>query len=253
MKDKIIIAAVISVFVSFFLLVILLVHPVKQQEQAEETKIIEEEYVGGAGENEPLEPVIEGDSGEDGDWIMTIDSTFQVDASMGTRKSMVELIFEYSGYIPFADGQHYYGKGYFKSPDGIDNLARETPVGMDSLGYIIWVYRNTFGYCDPLFNDPITYYQKSQKISAAELQVGDIGMYTDKNGEKNHFGICIGYDHAIPVFSHCSNLVAPKYPCGNDRLSFLRSAADSYYMGNAPVEFNFFFRPDVPWKEGGLK
>lgn len=245
MKKRIVLIVLLG---SFFFLS-LSINTDRKGHVAKEEKMAVEEHTYAAGEEIPLESTCIGDPGESDEIELSINSKFSVDNSMEKRKYMLKLVFDHNGYIPFADGQRYYGKGYFKSPDGIDNLRNSSPVGMDSLGYVIWVYRNTFGYCDPLFNNPIEYYQKSQKVTVSELQVGDVGMYTNDEGEKNHFGIFVGYEQGIPVFSHCSNLVAPKYPCGNDRLSFLQSSTNSYYLGNAPVELNYFFRPDMPWEE----
>lgn len=214
----------------------------------ETSPVNESGYVSDGGEVEPLVQAEPGDPGIEDEGELTILSEITVEVSGQSSEDMLAFVYQYLGYIPFADGGRFYGTGYFKAPDGVDNRIQE-PVGMDSLGYVIWLYRNVFGICSEDFENPIILYGNSQKVKIEDLKVGDIGMYTDQLGVPNHFGVFVGYDHGIPVFAHCAGIAVPKYPCGNDRLSFLRAAVEDYYMGNAPVELNFFFRPEVPWTD----
>ena len=239
----------ISLFILFLILISRLLAIEKEDVAIETVTDISygQGYISDGGEVGSIVPAEEGDAGIVDEEVLTIYSEIPMEASGKTKEGMVAFILDYMGYIPFADGGRFYGTGYFKSPDGVDNRI-QSPAGMDSLGYVIWVYRNVFGSCSEKLENPVANLQEWQQVSVENLQIGDIGMYTDKAGERNHFGIFVGYDHGIPVFSHCSGLMALKYPCGNDRLSFLKSMTSLYYMGNAPVEFNFFFRLDVPWE-----
>lgn len=206
-----------------------------------------EEHVSDGGEVGDLVPM-EGDAGELELHELSIGSIIPVEVTAATKTEMVSFILNYLGYIPFADKGRFYGTGYFKSPDGVDNRNQE-PVGVDSLGYVIWVYRNIFGTCPVEFEEPEKWPVIWSPVTTQELEIGDIGVHQDTSNNQNHFGLFVGYSSGFPVFVHCSGLAAPGYPGGNDRLSFLKSATTSFYMGNAPVDFHYFYRPDVEWKD----
>jgi len=204
------------------------------------------DFVSDGEEVGELVPIY-GDAGISDEEELSILSPIPVEVSAATKKEMVSFILSYLGYIPFADQGRFYGTGYFKSPDGVDNRI-QTPVGVDSLGYVIWVYRNVFASSSPAFNEPEGWPQQWQQITVTELEIGDIGVYQDPSSTQNHYGVFVGHSNGFPVFAHCSGVAAPKYPCGNDRLAFLKSVTQQYYMGNAPVDFHYFFRPMVDWE-----
>lgn len=169
-----------------------------------------------------------------------------------SRKSLIDLALEYDGYIPYAAGGRYYHKGFPKYPDGIDNrgAAPDMQTGMDSYGYVYWLYKNVFGSLTEEWFDISTLYETAMSVQAGELQVGDIGMMEAADSKRNHFGVCVGFINGHPVFTHCLNSPVEKYPMGNNRLSFLKSEFNGYIRGSAPVEFREFIRPAVNWEDG---
>lgn len=167
-----------------------------------------------------------------------------------SRKTLIELALEYNGYIPFASGGRSFDKGFHKYTDGIDNRGRapELQTGLDSWGYVLWLFRNTFGTVGEEWLDPESFAGKASEVEKENLEVGDIGMLSGPGEAGNHFGVCIGFIDGIPVFSHCANIPADRYPLGNSRLSFLSGSTDLYLQGSPPVGFTRFYRPLVSWE-----
>lgn len=199
---------------------------------------------GCAGKEERSESLIQfqqGDIGVEENDAPAREDVIAITRDSDARVRMIKLIEEYHGYIPFLDGETYYGEGYFKSEEGVDNRSGDA-YGMDSLGYVIWVYRNTFGSADKELEEGVSFLKTKTEVPADKLRVGDIGVYSPDEQIPNHYGIYVGDYDGVPVFSHLSGECAEKYPCGHDRYSFLRSARDSYFQGNAPVEFTKFYR-----------
>jgi len=168
-----------------------------------------------------------------------------------TRKALIELALEYNGYIPYAQGGRSFDKGFHKYPGGIDNRGKgsELQTGLDSWGYVIWLFRNTLGATGDEWLSPETIAETSMEVAESALEVGDVGMLLPPGSSGNHYGVCVGFIDGIPVFSHCANVPADKYPCGNNRLSYLESSTGLYLHGSAPVAFTFFFRPESGWEE----
>ena len=167
-----------------------------------------------------------------------------------TRKRLIDLALEYDGFIPYATGGRYYYDGFPKYPGGIDNrgAAPEQQTGMDSYGYVYWLYKNVFGSLGEEWFDISTLYETAMSVSVSDIQVGDIGMMQPADSKRNHFGVCVGFINGHPVFTHCLNSPVEKYPLGNNRLSFVKSDFNSYIRGSAPVEFKEFIRPAVNWE-----
>jgi len=168
-----------------------------------------------------------------------------------SRKALIEIALEYNGYIPFASGGRSFEKGFHKYRSGIDNRGKppELQTGLDSWGYVMWLFRNTFGEDGDEWLSPEALSKTAAEVKREDLQVGDIGMLYPPGENGNHFGVCVGYIDGIPVFSHCANIPAEGYPCGNSRLSCLSAEEDLYMHGSAPVGFTCFFRPAVAWEE----
>lgn len=171
-----------------------------------------------------------------------------IEAEIQNPYGLVNFILQYDGVIPYTEGGRYWGRGFFASKTGIDNRLMEKKIGMDSLGYVCWVYHNLFGEVRNEIKDPVAAYQNGNRIKVEELKIGDIGMTGCETGKPNHFGIFIGYDSGRPVFTHCSSIPQPNYPGGVNGLSYLLSANNAYYNGIPPVDFRYFVRPQVIWK-----
>lgn len=173
-----------------------------------------------------------------------------------TKDRMIKLAIDSLEALPFKEGgRDCYYEGFIRYSDIIDNYKLENSDlgdlshGMDSQGFVIWLYRNIFGICSSDFLDLVKMYENGDKVSQSELNVGDIGLYTDKEGFPNHYGVCVGFDNGIPVFAHCSGIYRSKLPMGTNIISHLKSASTDYICGYPPVEFNYFFRPNVDWEE----
>lgn len=194
---------------------------------------------------------LEGENGFDETEQLTIADPIQPLFEEKTRWNLFQLAYSYNGKIPYCVGGRFWQQGYPVIDGGIDNrnLPEGVSMGMDSLGYVIWLYRNMFGICDEEMEAPVALLYEKYKINKEQLEVGDIGMAT-LNSDENHYGVCIGYDHGIPVFTHCDSSPSELYPGGTTRFSYLSASAKRYYMGNRPVDLQYFFRPpNILWEE----
>lgn len=188
-----------------------------------------------------------GDPGEDIE-IRTLDTVIEPLADQPTKAAMQEIALSYNGKIPYMDGAKCLVQGYPVLDTGFDYtlLPEGGFVGMDSLGYVEWLYLNTFGQCPEELQKPEDVYEK-YRVEEDELEIGDIGMYT-LDGQ-NHYGICIGYENDKAVFSHCSSIPKEKYPGGCTSVSYLASQNSTYLQGNPPEDFKYFIRIPVAWEE----
>ena len=174
------------------------------------------------------------------------DNAYSFDSDYKLNKSSLVSICMDSLYkIPFVYGGRCYTKGYLisKNPD------TDYYNGVDSVGYLIWAYRQLQGYTPTAASDPLYYYEvhPDKRVNAvSELQVGDIGMVS-LNKTDNSFGIFIGFYMDNPVFVHCSNEPHLVFEKGCVRLSYLKSVCDAYLEGSRPVDYKYFIRPDVEW------
>ena len=195
-----------------------------------------------------------GDAGDDEDRRYTdkelIASVFDT-GRKHSRKALIELALGYNGCIPYAQGGRSYDKGFHKYPGGIDNRGKlpELQTGLDSWGYVVWLFRNTNGSAGDEWLSPEAFAGASMEVTESGLEVGDVGMLSEPGSSGNHYGVCVGFLDGIPVFSHCANIPADGYPCGNSRLSYLASSTALYLHGSAPVRFTCFYRPGNSWEE----
>lgn len=261
----------VGIFISICLFACLLIKRNKEEKLSKENetpayesvKVYEKDDPAGEDYIEIDETVesetLSGDAGDEGSYEADINTPIEdvLNNEKHTKDRMIRLAIDSLEAIPFKDGgRDCYYEGFVRYNDVIDNYKLEMTElgdlshGMDSQGFVIWLYRNTFGICQSDFLDLVKMYNgSSTKVSSSELQVGDIGLLTDKEGDPNHFGVCVGFDKDIPVFAHCTGIYKDKLPMGTNIISHLKSASNDYLCGYPPVEFNFFFRPDVDWEE----
>lgn len=194
-----------------------------------------------------IEDIQEGDAGISDMPTWDITTPLKIPKENGTKMNMIKLAVSYNEKIPYQEDGFCWTEGYPIFSEGIDSrfVPEDTSLGVSSLGYCIWIYRNIFGNCDSEFLDPTKMYEK-YAIKKEELQIGDIGMYALEGA--NHYGVCIGYDNGYPVFTHCDSIPKGKYPGGCNKLAYLKDGDTPFYTGNRPVEFNYFFRPNVTWE-----
>ena len=201
-------------------------------------------------EEELQKSEIKGDAGENEDDIVTYDVSTPLDIEAAcSRMEITRLAIRYHHSIPFQDGERYLAAEYPVVKDGVDirQFPEDAEVGMDSFGYVLWLYRNVFGVTpDGLFSPEDLL--KQSAVPSSELQVGDIGIAADNKG-KAHYGVCIGFYDDLAVFSHCSSIPAERYPGGTTRYSFLSSQTDRFFDGMAPENFTEFYRLSVDWRD----
>lgn len=169
------------------------------------------------------------------------------DEKARTRKEFVKLALEGVGNIPFLEGGHFLEGRFPKFPDGLDNrvLEKGFQTGVDSLGYVQWLYNQMF---QVVIEDPAEEFRQGNRIAVSELRAGDIAMKDYHVGAANHYGIFLGYDGDIPVIIHCDSGPWPRFPGGVVKLSTIEEEGH-YYMGTSPEAFSYFTRPAVVWED----
>ena len=170
-----------------------------------------------------------------------------------TKKYLQQLLCSAAGKLPYSAGGRIYCGDFYDIADGVDNYKTmyydAKGYGVDSVGLLYWAFRSTFGYTTHDFSDPLTLYRLGQQISSSELEPGDIGLLSNKEGEMNRCGICVGYDGNVPVFAYMNTMPRLKYPTGVLEIAELKEIGGKYFNGSAPVEFNYFVRLDFPWED----
>ena len=151
---------------------------------------------------------------------------------------------EYNEKIPFTDGGEYYGIGFPLLPDipagYLDPSAGS--IGLDSLGYVRWLYKNAIGYTPNSLENPLDYLTTAS-VSIKDLQIGDVGICQYEDGQI-HYGVFLGYYREIPIFTHCDSCPLAGYPYGANRLSFVSSVCDQHLNGSPAADFKIFIRPE---------
>ncbi len=205
----------------------------RQEEQSEES-FVEKMMLGDPEENY-----------ED----YTLYDALEVPPIRATHRGFQEFMMEYAltqNYTKNGFNYSYADKAYESGISMNDSAARIS--GMGNTGYLVWVLRNTFGICSPDFENPITVYRKSPKILKEELQIGDLGFYSE-NEEDNFCAICVGFSDGEPIFSLMDGSRTYKFPFGTNRLAYLQSGTNEYIGESAPVRLQYFCRPELPWTD----
>lgn len=186
------------------------------------------------------------------------DELLNVSRSVLPREKISLLCREYNNLIPFAVDGREYGLGYEKYNDGFDNRTWKknfgVSFGLDGEGYIIWIYRNTFGSTPDGMEDGISTLvgkRDVKQIKIEELEIGDICMLTnDTAASYNQYGIVAGENDGNIVVSLCDNVSTPKFSDGGTRLAYI---VDDYNVAigeSMPVDFKYFIRlTDLDWGE----
>lgn len=164
-----------------------------------------------------------------------------------TRQELIRLALEGVGNIPFLEGGNLIERQFSKFSAGVDNrfLEKEFQTGLDSLGYVQWLYNHLFQ--EPI-TDPAEESGQGNRIVLGELRPGDIVMREYRTGRANHYGIFLGYDRQIPVVVHCDSGPWPRFPEGVLKISAIGEDG-KYYMGTPAEDFSYFSRPAVVWDE----
>lgn len=161
---------------------------------------------------------------------------------------MAETAIKYNGYIPFVPNKLEYTKGYVAFNSFRPEFVDGTFSGMGYEGYIQWLYLNTFGYIpECLYNIATTGESHVYDVSADELRTGDIGVRKDEETGAYIYGVCIGEINGKHVFSFQSVRGVGRMFTGCNRIAYLSDETPDYICQTAPVDYDYYFRPNVIW------
>lgn len=166
-------------------------------------------------------------------------------------KRFSNLCVEYEDCIPYIEGGRSYSEGFVNPAEFYDRVpcdTRETGMGLDDVGFVIWIYRQVFGFTPAGLSEPRKLYETSKKVTADELIIGDICMKNSADTAENQFGVVAGFVNGKPVIADCTKLPTDSFLNGGLSLRFLKSVTGEAYNGNEPAEYNYFFRLDLDWE-----
>lgn len=177
------------------------------------------------------------------------ESAVDVGENGATKERMMDLAFDSAGCIVYApeNSSEIYRQGYISgtSDDNVNPLldfAGSRKEGINSSGYVVWLFRNVFGMVGDELEDPISMYGGGLEIGTNSFEVGDIG-FTSLDRDTAVYGVFVGYVNDAPVFTYLS----PEN--GVSGLGYLMSAKEEYLGKIPPVDLCYFVRPDVPWRD----
>ena len=170
-------------------------------------------------------------------------------AAMSKRQQLLSAYcLEYNGVIPYvtdATAEEYEMK--------VNNSKNEVSdiifSGMDSEGYVKWLYSSIFGE-NVIEGTLDAYLQKCDKIDVSEgLQVGDICSVDDGFPGKVYGVVAYVEEDGEVIVSLCDALPSEKFSGGSNRLAYLRVQKNEYLGNSEPTTCNIFYRPAVDWEE----
>ncbi len=162
------------------------------------------------------------------------------------RENITSLCVEFDGLIPFSYQGRSYALGFDKQISGYDNSVY--PVGrgygLDSFGYVVWVFRNAAGHTPEALKEPDPFSPATiTEISCSELKVGDICSYYDiGTTDGNVLGVVAGFRDGVPVVSMADNRATKEFPYGCNHLAYIESIQDEVLGDYPPEPFTCFYR-----------
>lgn len=272
----------LGVGIILFMLLVTILFYIKKERQTEESQSMEEVVVGNADyDGDGASPMLVTWTDMDGnvvweamseeeyaaateeekaafdEWYaqysqeMINSHSIELDYSETPMKQFSNLCVEYEDCIPYLQGGRSYSEGFVNPAEFFDRVpcdTREMGMGLDDVGFIIWIYRQVFGFTPAGLSEPAKLYQISEKVEVEELCVGDICMKNSADSEENQFGVVAGFVEGKPVIADCTALPTDSFLNGGVSLRFLKSVTEEAYHGNEPADYNYFFRLDLDWR-----
>lgn len=160
------------------------------------------------------------------------------------KNNLTALTEEYNEKIPFGYRGRSYSYGYFKQESGYKNILYNNcanGLGLDGLGYVIWLYRNALGHTPQEICGTFSVQNLSIPVNITQLTVGDLCITGDGMVDAD-YGVVCGFADGHPVVSMCDNVPNMKFTYGCNHLSYIRSEHDEILGSYRAVDFVKFFR-----------
>ena len=170
---------------------------------------------------------------------------FQMGTPTDAKSRLISLCEEYNELIPYGYQGRSWSYGYFKQEDGYENILYDScasGLGVDGLGYVIWLYRNSLGHTPAELMGVFDFSHFTKKISLNDVQIGDFCVTTDKY-EDVCYGIVCGFSpdgHVIVTM--CDNSPSDRFPYGCNHLVYVKDDCNSFLGNYAAVDFKIFYR-----------
>lgn len=178
---------------------------------------------------------------------------FSFPGVQATKNNLTVLAEEYNEKIPFGYQGRSYSYGYFKQEDGYKNILYDNcanGLGLDGLGYVIWLYRNAMGHTPQELCGTFSLQNFSVPVDVAELAVGDFCI-TGNGVTDADYGVVCGFMDGHPVVTMCDNVPNMKFTYGCNHLSYIRSEHDEIIGSYRAADFVQFFRLNELIEKGG--
>lgn len=169
---------------------------------------------------------------------------FPFPGAQAARNNLIALAEEYNEKIPFGYQGRSYSYGFFKQEEGYRNILYDNcanGLGLDGMGYAIWLYRNAMGHTPEELCGEFSLQNFSAPVDVAELAVGDFCITGDGVMDAD-YGVVCGFVDGHPVVTMCDNVPNTKFAYGCNHLSYISQEYDEILGSYPAVNFIRFYR-----------
>lgn len=171
---------------------------------------------------------------------------FQMGTPDEARSRLIAVVEEYNELIPYGYQGRSWSYGYFKQETGYENILYDScanGLGLDGLGYAIWLYRNALGHTPMELAGEFSFTNMKHAVDVDELRIGDFCM-TDRRDVDVLYGVVCGFDDGHPIVTMCDNIPTSRFTYGCNHLAYVKHDYDQYLGNYASVDFQYFYRLD---------
>lgn len=172
---------------------------------------------------------------------------FPAESLQEVRSRLIGLAEDYNEMIPYGHLGRSWSYGYFKQEDGYENILYDScsnGLGIDSLGYVIWIYRNSLGHTPSELQGEFTVSNLRHPIRADEAQIGDMCM-TAARDQDVCYGVVCGFSaEGHMIITMCDNIPNTRFKYGCNHLAYVKNDYNEYLGDYTAVDFTNFYRLD---------
>lgn len=170
---------------------------------------------------------------------------FQMGTVSETKSLLIALAEEYNEQIPYGYQGRSWSYGYFKQEAGYENILYDScanGLGVDGLGYVIWLYRNALGHTPVELEGEFSISNLKHEVRRSDAQIGDLCVTSDKNQDVRYGVVCGFSKEGHIIVTMCDNVPNMRFKYGCNHLAYIQSDYDMYLGNYASVDFLYFYR-----------